>query len=368
MKFKLHLLAFRPSSLLPLAAIALAAAIFVADTITDLEIAVPVFYTAVILISARFCSQKWLVLVGSGCIALTLLSDLLTPGNNSSEAGIINTIISVLAIIATTALVLRIETAERAVYDARAQLAHIARVTALGELTASIAHEVNQPIAATVFNANASLLWLSADPPNLEEARRANERIVKDSNRAADVVGRVRNLARRAPTQKSLCDINSIILEIITLTAPELRKHNIALETDLRPDLEPIFADPIQVQQVMLNLVLNAMEAMQDTPKESRTLFVGSAKEDLGGILITVRDSGEGFEQAGSGQIFHAFYTTKSKGMGLGLTITRSIIEAHGGRIWAEPNNSRGAVFRFTLPHATDDIALRGAANLANKI
>jgi len=353
--------------LLPLMAIVLVAAIFVADTITDLEIAVPVFYTAVILISVRFCSRRGLVLVGLGCVALTLLSDFLTPESSSSETGIINTIISILAIIATTALVLRIDSAERAVYDARAQLAHVARVTALGELTASIAHEVNQPIAATVINGNASLRWLSADPPNLDEARVAIERIVKDANRAADVVGRVRKLARRAPAQKVLCDVNSVISEIITLTATELRKQYIALESSLSGDLEPIFADPVQLQQVMLNLILNSIDAMQGMPEGGRFLFIGSTKADSGGILVTVRDSGVGFEQAALDHIFDAFYTTKSGGMGLGLTVTRSIIEAHAGRIWVEPNNPRGAIFRFTLPPVTDEVKMPRAASLANK-
>ncbi len=239
-------------------------------------------------------------------------------------------------------------------------------MTTLGELTASIAHEVNQPVAATVINANASLHWLSADPPNLDEARIAIKQIIKDGNRTADFVGRVRNLAQRAPAQKVLCDINPIILEIIALTATEVRKHHIALETKLQSDLEPILADPVQIQQVMLNLVFNAIEAMQNTSDESRYLFIGSVKENSGGVLVTVRDSGVGFAQAPPVQIFHAFYTTKSKGMGLGLTVTRSIIEAHGGRIWAEPNNRRGAVFRFNLPHATGELAFPGAANRAN--
>ena len=367
MTFRPHLPSVKPNSLLPLAAIALTAAIFVADTITDLEIAVPVFYTAVILLSVRFCSRRGLVLVGLGCIALTVLSEFLTVESSASKAGIINTIISILAIIATTALVLKIESAERTVYDARAQLAHVARVTALGELTASIAHEVNQPIAATVINGNASLRWLSADPPNLDEARLAIERIVKDANRAAEIVGRVRKLAKRAPAQKVLCDINSIILEITTLTAAELRKHHIALETDLRAGLEPVFADPVQLQQVMLNLVLNAVEAMQDTAEESRSLYIGSAKDGSGGLLVTVRDSGAGLEPAAVARMFDAFYTTKSGGMGLGLTITRSIIEAHGGRIWAESSNSRGAVFRFTLPHAAGGVTSPETSILTGK-
>ena len=352
MKLRPRLNVFAQPTLLPLAAIVLAAAIFVADTITSLEIAVPVFYTAVILISVRFCTRRGVILVGLGCIALTLLSDVLTPGNSASEAGIINTIISVLAIVATTYLVLKIETAERAVYNARAQLAHVARVTALGELTASIAHEVNQPIAATVINGNASLRWLAADPPNLAEARATIARIVKDANRAAEVVGRVRTLAKRAPAQKVPCDINEVIRDIVTLTASEIEKHHIPLRTNLDGDLGLVYADPVLLRQVMLNLVLNAVEAMEDTPETNRLLSINSMKDGSGGVTVTVRDSGKGLGRTKPEQIFDAFYTTKSAGMGLGLTITRSIIEAHGGRIWAEPSDSRGTIFRYTLPTA----------------
>ncbi len=350
MRAKLSQMAFAPSSLMPLAAIVLAVAIFTADTLTNLEIAVPVFYTAIILLSVRFCSRPGVVLIGLGCIALTLLSDFLTPESSASEAGIVNTTISVLAIAVTTYLTLKIESAEKAVSDARAQLAHVARVTALGELTASIAHEVNQPIAATVINGNATLRWLAADPPNLEEARATVERIVKDATRAGEVVGRVRTLAKRAPPQKASCSVNEVIREVLTLTASEIGKHNIVLQTHLRNDLPLVQADPVQLEQVMLNLVLNAIEAMEHTPEASRFLAIDSAKDSAGNIAVSVRDSGKGLGETRPDQIFDAFYTTKLGGMGLGLTITRSIIEAHGGRIWVETDEAPGAVFRYTLP------------------
>ena len=350
MKAKLSLTALTPSSFLPLAAIVLAAAIFTADSVTDLEIAVPVFYTTVVLLSVRFCSRRGVVLVGLGCIALTLLSDFLTPDSSTSQAGIVNTVISVLAIAATTYLTLKIEAAEKAVSDARAQLAHAARVTALGEMTASIAHEVNQPITATVINANASLRWLAADPPNLDEARTTLERIVKDATRAGEIVGRVRTLAKRAPAQKAACNVNDIIRDVLTLTASEIGKHHIVLQTGLRDDVSPLWADPVQLQQVMLNLVLNAIEAMEHTPEASRFLAIDSAKDSTGNVAVSVRDTGAGLGPTRPEQIFDAFYTTKPGGMGLGLTITRSIIEAHGGRIWVETGKTAGAVFRYTLP------------------
>ncbi len=356
MKLKPHLPALTSASLFPAAAIVLAAAIFTADTITDLEIAVPVFYTAVILMSVRFCTPRGVILVCLGCIGLALLSDLLTPSSSTSEAGIINTVISVLAMIATTYLVLKIDAAEKSASDARAQLAHAARVMALGELTASIAHEVNQPIAATVINGNASLRWLASDPPDLEEARATIERIVKDATRAGDIVGRVRTLAKRAPAQKVICNINEVIRDVVKLTASEIEKHHIKFQADLRNDLGPVHADPVQLQQVMLNLVLNAIEAMDDTPEPNRSLFISSTNDGSGNIAVTMRDSGKGFEQTRPEQLFDAFYTTKSGGMGLGLTITRSIVETHGGHIWAEAGDSPGAVFRFTLPTAQNEM------------
>jgi len=346
-----RLLVVKPRPLLPIAAIVLASAIFVVDTLTDLEIAVPVFYTAVILIAVRFCSRRGVVFVGLGCIALTLLSEIVTPQTSESAAGAINTAISILAIVSTTYLVLKIEAAERSGYEARAQLAHAARVTALGELTASLAHEVNQPITATIANANASLRWLSADPSNLDEARAAIERIVKDASRAGSIVGRIRGLAKRAPAKKMPCNINDIILEIATLTASEIRKRRVVLQTELPSDLPKTHADPVQLQQVILNLVMNAVEAMESIPEAKRVLLIGSAHRPAGSITVTVRDSGSGLEQSADPErVFTPFFSTKSSGMGLGLTITRSIIENHGGRIWMEKNTPNGAIFRFTLP------------------
>jgi|SRR5580704_7023560 C4-dicarboxylate-specific signal transduction histidine kinase len=338
------------SSLLPVAAIALTAAIFVFDTITDLEIAVPVFYTAVILISVRFCNRRGVVLVGAGCIFLTLLSDFLTPTTSVSESGIINTIISLLAIAATTYLAIKIESAESAVYEAREQLAHIARVTALGELTASIAHEVNQPLAAAVINGNASLRWLSGDPPNLEEAKQAIERIVKDGTRAGEIIARVRDLAKRTQPQKAWFNINGVVRDTVMLTASEIHQNRIALHTDFQDNLPEIFGDRVQVQQVVLNLLLNAVEAVNKTHDGPRELSISSSNEGMATVHVAIRDSGAGLTSVKLDQLFNAFYTTKAEGMGMGLTISRSIIESHGGRIWATPNEPRGAVFQFTLP------------------
>ena len=336
------------SSLLPVAAALLALGIFVADTLTDLVLAVPAFYTAVVLMSVRFCGRRGVVLVGLGCIALTLLSDLLTINTASTEAGLINTGISLTAIGTTTYLALKIESVRSAAYEAQSQLVHVARVTTLGELTASIAHEVNQPLAAIVINGNAALRWL-ANPANADEARQAIERIVKDANRASDIIARVRALTKSAPRQKEQIDINEVIVETIALIEGEIRHGHVLLETDLAGDLPPVSVDRVEMQQVVLNLVLNATEAMQSLPEDSRKLVVMSAR-DGANVRVSIRDFGRGLPHENVDCVFDAFYTTKPNGMGMGLTIARSIVEAHGGRVSAMPNKPCGAIFEFTLP------------------
>jgi C4-dicarboxylate-specific signal transduction histidine kinase len=245
---------------------------------------------------------------------------------------------------------LKIESAELTAQEAKAQLAHIARVTTLGELTASIAHEVNQPLTATVINANASLHFLAAQPPNLEEARQAIECIAKDASRASDVVARVRSLARRTPPQKELLNINEAVHEVIMLTASEMQSSHVSLRTQFVGRLPLILGDRVQLQQVILNLILNAIEAMNGVAEGSRELFVSTAADGSNAVLVAIIDTGPGLEPGKIGNLFDAFYTTKREGMGMGLAISRSIIDAHGGRVWAESNASRGAVFKFTLP------------------
>ena len=259
--------------------------------------------------------------------------------------------------------------AEEAVQKAQAELAHVTRVAALGELTASIAHEISQPLAAVVTNANASLRWLSRDSPNLAEACEAIRRIIRDGNRAGDVISRTRALFKKAGTTKERLDINEAIKEVLILAQSEVQRNRVSLETQLVDDLPPIMGDRTQVQQVMLNLLINAIEAMSGVGEGPRELWLSSEKfVEVAGesegtdadraladaecthVMITVRDSGPGVDPKGLDRLFDAFYTTKPQGMGMGLAISRSIIEAHGGRLWAMANASRGAVFRFTLP------------------
>ncbi len=227
-------------------------------------------------------------------------------------------------------------------------IAHAHRITTMGQLTASIAHEIKQPIAAAVINAEAALRWVDRKPPDLQEVRDALCRIVKDGRRAGEVLGGIRALIAKAP-RKDRLDINSMILEVIALTRGEMHRNGVALRTQLAPDLPLVQGDRVQLQQVMLNLILNAVEALSEISEGSRDLLISS---EGGGdrVGVAVRDSGPGLSPQSANRLFEAFYTTKPEGMGMGLAICRSIIEAHGGRLWATANEPRGAMFQFTLP------------------
>jgi PAS domain S-box-containing protein len=254
--------------------------------------------------------------------------------------------------------------------EAQNELAHVNRVSTLGEFAASIAHEVNQPLAAILTNAHAALRWLAGDSPNLAEAQQTIGRIIRDGNRAGDVVSRMRALFKKAPAAKEPLDINLIIQEVLTLTHGELQKNRVSLRTEFTAGLPTVLGDKIQLQQVILNLVVNAIEAMSGVPGNRRELYVSSQKiteshsdtgqetidakapgeQGLTSLLIAVRDAGPGLEPTELEHVFETFYTTKSHGMGMGLAISRSIIEAHNGSLWVTANAPRGAVFQFKLP------------------
>ena len=244
----------------------------------------------------------------------------------------------------------RAEEAEEELQQARADLAHLTRVSTLGELTSSIAHEVNQPLAAVIINAGIGLRVLAAQQPKLEEAREAFALIIKDGNRASEVINRIRALVKKAPPRKDRLDINEIILDVIALTRGEVLRNGVSLQTRLAKDLPLIQGDRIQLQQVILNLIINAIEAMSGVSEGPREMLVGSGKDDSDGVLVAVRDSGVGLDAEGLAHLFDAFYTTKPDGLGMGLAISRSIIEAHGGRLWATPNAPRGLDLQLTLP------------------
>jgi PAS domain S-box-containing protein len=245
--------------------------------------------------------------------------------------------------------------AEEALRAMQAELAHVNRVTTMGQLSASIAHEVNQPIAATVTNAQAAQRWLRAQPPDLDEVRASLGRIVEDGKRAGNVIIGIRALIHKVPSRKDWFDLNEAILEMLVLTRSEALRDGISLQTRLAPRLPMVQGDRTQLQQVILNLILNAIEAMGDLDDGTRELWISTETEASGGVLVTVRDSGPGLDPADVERVFQAFYTTKPKGMGMGLAICRSMVEAHGGRMWASANESRGAVFQFTLPLERDE-------------
>jgi C4-dicarboxylate-specific signal transduction histidine kinase len=243
----------------------------------------------------------------------------------------------------------QLKQASEALQQAQAELAHVNRVTAMGQLAASITHEVMQPITAGITEAEAASRWLSAEPPNLEEARQALGYAVSEGNRAIDVIGRIRALIKKAPPRKDANDVNGVIREVVGLTRGEVIKNNISVQTHLAEGLPPIQGDRVQLQQVILNLIINAVEAMSSISTESRELVISTGK-DVSGVLVTVRDSGPGLSPGTEERLFDAFYTTKGDGMGMGLSICRSIVEAHGGRIWAVPDVGQGATLQFTLP------------------
>ena len=232
---------------------------------------------------------------------------------------------------------------------AQLELAHANRVATIGQLTASIAHEVNQPITAAVTYALAARRWLNAEPPSFHEVDDALSLIVKEGNRAGDVVGRIRALIKKAPVRKDAVAINDAILEVIAFTRTEAANNSVLVRAQLTEDLPHVQGDRVQLQQVLLNLIINAIEAMRDVGEEERELLISSRNEP-NGVSVEVRDSGPGFAPAALDRVFEAFYTTKSSGLGLGLSICRSIIEAHNGKLSASPNVPRGAIFRFIAP------------------
>jgi PAS domain S-box-containing protein len=240
--------------------------------------------------------------------------------------------------------------AEGALRQAQAELAHVTRVVTLGELTASIAHEVNQPLAGVTTNANAGLRWLSRDAPDLAEVRACLQRIIRDGQRAGDVITRVRALAKKSAPAKARLDLRDTLHDVLALLEPEARRHRVAVHTELAAGVPPVWGDRVQLQQVLLNLVLNGMDAMQAVTERPRVLRIRAQPHDAGQVLVAVEDVGVGIAPQDLERMFTPFFTTKPEGIGLGLAISRSIVEAHGGKLWATPNLGPGVTVHFTLP------------------
>jgi len=257
---------------------------------------------------------------------------------------------------------------EKALHQAQAELARVARVTTLGELAASIAHEINQPLAAIGAHASACMHWLAADKPDLDSVREALTAIVKDGDRAGAVISRIRALLARSSVAHEPCDLSGAVREVLPLVGPEMRRHDVLLETSLAPDLPQVMGDRIQLQQVLLNLLLNAAEAMREVPPARRRMVVRATldqHDDGPWVVVAVEDAGVGFGQDEAARLFEAFYTTKPGGLGMGLSISRSIIDSHKGRLWATANPNHGATFHFALPaerRCVDDLRRRSYA------
>jgi signal transduction histidine kinase len=242
-------------------------------------------------------------------------------------------------------------------------LAHANRVATVGQLSSSIAHEVNQPIGATIINAETALRHLNRQPPNLEKVQEALVRIVSDGKRAGDVIGRIRELIKKAPSRKESLDINETLIDVIAFTKSEIQRNGISVHTQFAENLPLIQGDGVHLQQVTLNLIINSIEAMSRSDERSRDLHIDTAKSN-NGVIVSVRDSGPGVDSMELERIFDAFYTTKPNGLGMGLSICREIVEMHGGQLWATAS-PRGAVFQFTLPARAEKASVGDAGRLA---
>jgi len=458
---------------LAIATAALAAVIFIVDTVTVLDIAIATLYVVVVLIAARFCKPRGVVLVGLGCMGLSIISWALAPPDHPTAETLINECISMASIGLVTTLALHAQQTvstlrnqaslldlthdpifsrdmdgkilywnrgaeelygfkgaealgavahtllqttfvtpveqivakllregrwegelvnrkvdgtpvvvtsrwslqsdnagqpaliletnndisqrkrmEDALQQAQSDLARLNRVLVVGEMTASIAHEVNQPLAAVITNANAGLRWLDAHPPVLEEVRQALTRIEKDGSRAGEVVSRVRGLVKKVPPRIERWDLNEAVGEVVALTRQELLRNGVVLRNALSSDVSLVMGDRVQLQQVLLNLIMNASDAMSTTSDRPKMVEIRGQITESGEALIIVEDNGTGLDPKIAEHIFEPFFTTKPTGMGMGLSICRSIIEAHGGRLWASPHSPHGTSFQFTVPTA----------------
>src|SRR5713101_4366180 len=244
--------------------------------------------------------------------------------------------------------------AEEALRQAQTDLAHASRVTTMGELTASLAHEVNQPIAAAITDANTCLRWLTRDQPDLDEAREAASRMAKDATRAAEIIARVRLMFKKGVAQRELVDVSELLREMVILLRNEISRHSISVRTELAEALPQIMGDRVQLQQVVMNLIINSIDAMKDV-EGTRELTINSRRAEGEQVMVSVTDTGVGLPSQQANQIFDAFFSTKAHGTGMGLRISRSIVESHGGRLWATDNSPRGASFNLTLPTKVEE-------------
>ena len=348
------------SPLLSILLVGLTLIIFAVDAFTPLDVAIAVMYVVVVLLSASVWRRRGVMLTSAVCLCLTLLAYALSHAAMFSGPASGRMVVSLAAVGITAYLALRWQAAtnaliarEEALHRSQAQLAHVTRVTMLGELAASIAHEVNQPLAAIATNGEASLRWLNRPQPDLGEARAAIGSLLEAAGRASEVIRRIRALARRSDPRHLPLALNEVALEAAGLVRRELASHQVTLKLDLAPGLAQVRGDRVQLQQVLINLLMNAMQAMQHCAPGQAVLTLQTRSCDEGGVTCSVADTGPGIPVEHLPRLFDAFFSTKEDGMGMGLPICRSIIETHGGRIWAgaQPDGAAGgAVLLFSLP------------------
>ncbi|MGJ3647755.1 sensor histidine kinase [Sphingomonas sp. GlSt437] len=329
----------------------LIAAIFVIDVFTDWAIAVAVLYIIPILLAFRMFPARGVRWLAAWCVLLTLLGSPLTR-YGSPRAGIVNLAIGITAIVTTTYLGLRLLKLEAASHEARAHLQRLSRIGNLGELTASIAHEVNQPLAALVSSAGAGRRWLDADPPDVPKARETFERIARDAAHAAEVIAGVRRLASRRPPQPEPASIGDIVRHSIAIASAEIERHDIKCHVTIGDQLPMLSIDRVQVQQVLLNLLLNAIESLADGPRGDRNLWV-FARHDHRRVVLAVEDNGPGLSNDAREHLWEPFWTSKQGGIGLGLAMSLAIAESHGGALRCSGrHHGNGALFELYLPTA----------------
>ncbi|MGD0192559.1 MAG: ATP-binding protein [Rhizomicrobium sp.] len=340
--------------LFPAVTAVLAAGIFVADVLTPPDCVVSGLDVIVVLMSGRFLRARGRAFVFLGCATLTVIAQILAHRlvNGSDQLayiGTFNALASIIAMGVSAWLVARNQQTELAMQRARSDLAQASRITTLGELTASIAHEVNQPIAGVVTNANASLRWLAADPPNIQEARAATSRIVRDGTRAADIITRIRGIFAKTAPKRESTDTNRLIRETVDLLGAQAARFSTSISLDLTLGVPSVMADRVQIQQVLVNLIVNGLESMKDnTGPRALTVRSGTIGGDK--VEISISDLGVGLPAEGAERIFDSFFSTKELGTGLGLSISRTIVESHDGILRATRNVPQGTTLSFTLP------------------
>lgn len=345
-------LAISRSTIVLVMLVSLMAVIFIVDTVTDYAVAAAVLHTTVLLIATRFLSARTVIILAAISVVLTVVSFELTR-SGAYEVGLINTTISVVVIGVTAYLGLKLKSAELSAHEARERLLRMARLTTLGQLTTSIAHEVSQPLAAIATSTSACSRWLTQDPPNVEKAQAAVERIASDANRAREVLARVRGMARSEAPRKAEFDFNQAVREVLELSRGDMARTGAEVTLSLEEALPAAFADRIQIQQVVGNLLLNAMEAASALPGRTPRLTIVTKLEETGTIQFSISDNGPGLSSDAAQHLFDSFWTTKEGGFGLGLTISRAIVEANGGHIWTLPvPGGPGANFLFNVTAA----------------